>query len=361
MRVVLKGIDTAVKKLADGSTRTYFYAWRGGPRLSGQPGTAEFVASYNAAIATRPTHRKGETLESLVDSYLDSQDFDTKRDRTKADYRKLAKIIVAEFGDMPIKLLGDKRARGEFLEWRDRLAKKSPRQADYAFAVLALILAWAKDRGSIDTNPCEKAGKVYSAARADKVWRPDDEAAFLKIASPALSLAFHMAIWTGQRQGDLLALPWSAYDGSAIRLRQSKTGRSVVVPLGAPLRTVLAHTPRRSETILTTQAGTTWTSDGFSASWRKAALKAGIVGLTFHDLRGTAVLRLALAGCTVPEIATITGHSIKDVQSILDANYFHRDVALAESGIRKLELWAKSMEVSEPSSELETAEPLDSD
>lgn len=47
--------------------------------------------------------------------------------------------------------------------------------------------------------------------------------------------------------------------------------------------------------------------------------------------------RLALAECTVPEIATITGHSIRDVQSILDANYFHRDVALADSAIQKLE------------------------
>jgi integrase len=361
MRVVLKGIDTAVKRLADGSTRTYHYAWRGGPRLDGKPGTAEFVASYNAAIATRPTRRKGETLAALVDSYLASQDFDKKRDRTKADYRKLARIIVAEFGDMPIKLLADKRARGEFLGWRDRLAKKSPRQADYAFAVLALMLAWAKDRGSIDANPCEKAGKVYSATRADKVWRPDDEAAFLKTASPALSLALLMAVSTGQRQGDLLALQWSAYDGSTIRLRQSKTGRAVVIPIGAPLKVALASTPRRAETILTTLAGQTWTSDGFSASWRKAALKAGIVGLTFHDLRGTAVLRLALAGCTVPEIATITGHSIKDVQSILDANYFHRDVALAESGIRKLEAWAKSKENSEPSSELETEGALDND
>jgi integrase len=69
----------------------------------------------------------------------------------------------------------------------------------------------------------------------------------------------------------------------------------------------------------------------------RPASNAKAAGLTFHDLRGTAVLRLALAGCTVPEIATITGHSIRDVQSILDSNYFHRDVALAESGIRKLE------------------------
>ena len=89
-------------------------------------------------------------------------------------------------------------------------------------------------------------------------------------------------------------------------------------------------------TILTTQAGLTWAADGFNASRRKAAINAKVAGLTFHDLRGTAVLRLALAGCTVPELATITGHSIR-VQSILDGNYFHRGAALAESGIRKLE------------------------
>jgi integrase len=218
----------------------------------------------------------------------------------------------------------------------NNLATRSRRQADYAWTVLALILSWARGRGTIDTNPCERGGKVYSATRADKVWREDDEAAFLKISSPALSLAFLMAVWTGQRQGDLLALTWTAYDGARIRLRQGKTGRYVVVPVGAPLKAALDATPRRAVTILTTQAGLTWTPDGFGASWRKATRKAGIKGLTFHDLRGT-VLRLALASCTVPEIATITGHSIRDVQSILDSNYFHRDVALAESGIRKLE------------------------
>jgi hypothetical protein len=172
-RVRLKGIDTAHKRLADGSIRTYFYAWRGGPRLVGEPGCADFVASYNDAIATRPTHHSGKTLATIVDAYLDSQDFTGKRDRTRADYRKITHRIVSEFGDMPIKVVEDRRTRGVFLEWRDRLAKQSKRQADYAFAVLALILAWAKNRGAIDSNPCERAGKVYSAARADKVWRED--------------------------------------------------------------------------------------------------------------------------------------------------------------------------------------------
>ena len=39
--------------------------------------------------------------------------------------------------------------------------------------------------------------------------------------------------------------------------------------------------------------------------------KAGITGLTFHDLRGSAVVRLALADATVPQIATFTGHSLR--------------------------------------------------
>jgi hypothetical protein len=72
------------------------------------------------------------------------------------DYRKIARKIVAEFGDMPLSLLADKRTRGEFLQWRDNLAKHSRRQADYAWTVLALILSWAKGRGTIDVNPCER-------------------------------------------------------------------------------------------------------------------------------------------------------------------------------------------------------------
>jgi hypothetical protein len=49
------------------------------------------------------------------------------------------------------------------------------------------------------------------------------------------------------------------------------------------------------------------------------------------------VTRLALAGATEAEIATITGHTLRDVRSILDSNYLHRDPALAETAIKKLE------------------------
>src|SRR5262245_7180079 len=66
--------------------------------------------------------------------------------------------------------------------------------------------------------------------------------------------------------------------------------------------------------ILTSTVNRPWTPDGFRASWRKACAKAGIVGVTFNDLRGTAVTRLALCGCTEAEIATITSHNLRDVR-----------------------------------------------
>jgi integrase len=108
----------------------------------------------------------------------------------------------------------------------------------------------------------------------------------------------------------------------------------VAIPVGAPLKIALDMTVRRSTIILTNSDGKPWTSDGFRASWSKAA---GVVGVTFHDLRGTAVTRLALAGCTEAEIATITGHSLLSVRAILDTHYLSRVPALGESAIRKLE------------------------
>jgi hypothetical protein len=58
--------------------------------------------------------------------------------------------------------------------------------------------------------------------------------------------------------------------------------------------------------------------------------------VTFNYLRGTAVTRLALAGSKEAEIATITGHSLSEVNSILDKHYLNCDPQLAENAIRKL-------------------------
>ena len=61
------------------------------------------------------------------------------------------------------------------------------------------------------------------------------------MASPQMALAIKLALGQG-KEGDLLRLTWKAYDGQFICLRQSKTGVRVVIPVGAPLKTILdAH------------------------------------------------------------------------------------------------------------------------
>jgi hypothetical protein len=56
-----------------------------------------------------------------------------------------------------------------------------------------------------------------------------------------------------------------------------------------------------------------------------------------NDIRGIAVTRLALSDCTVPQIAAITGHSLRDVQEILDTHYLGGSMELAEQAILKLD------------------------
>ena len=337
MRIRLKGLHRVRMRLADGTITTYWYAWRGGPRLDGEPGSSEFMLSYNAAIA-QGSPRSPDTLDIVLDKFQDSEEFRSLAPRTQSDYRKLLRAIAHEFGDFPISALLDVGARGVFLQWRDGLAKRSHRQADYAWSVLARTFSWALDRRLVKVNPCEKGRRLYKASRGDKVWSDEDEAAFLRVASEPLRLAMILALWTGQRQGDLLRLPWSSYDGQMIRLKQGKTGARVTVPVGAPLKAALDATRKRGPLILMNTRGRAWTANGFHASWRKACVAAEVSGVTFHDLRGTAVLRLFLAGGTEAEIATITGHSLRDVRSILDSHYFCRDVALAQSAITKLEI-----------------------
>ena len=337
MRVRLKGINSITKKLADGTRRTYWYAWKGGPPLRGEPGTPEFVHSYNEAIARKVTPPRG-TLLSVLQQYQASEDFTGLAESTRHGYIGLVRRIEQAFGDFPLSALTDRRTRGVFMSWRDRYSVNSGRrQADYAWTVLARILSWGLDRGLVLANPCERGGRLYRGTRREIVWSAADEALFLERAPAQLHLPLLLALWTGQRQGDLLRLPWSAYDGTHIRLRQGKTGARVVIPVGARLKAALDATPKLSPLILVKRDGKPWTSAGFQTSWCRACKRVGLIGLTYHDLRGTAVTRLAIAGATEAEIATITGHSLRSVRAILDAHYLARDPVLAESAIAKLE------------------------
>jgi hypothetical protein len=169
MRVRLKGLNRITKRLADGTRRTYWYAWKGGPALRGEPGTPEFIASYNEAVATKIAPPTG-VLFALLFRFQESAEFQFGiSPRTRRDYIKQIKRIEKAFGDFPIKALADPRSRAVFLDWRDKLAQTSLRQADYAYGTLARVLSWAHNRGLIAQNPCSKGGKLYHGSRASKI------------------------------------------------------------------------------------------------------------------------------------------------------------------------------------------------
>ena len=368
MRVHLKGIARAIHRRADGTTYTYWYAWRGGPRLEGEPGSREFAASYQRAVAARPA-ANSMTLADLTHEYSASAHFGKLAPRTRADYIKKLAAIDAKLGDMPLSACERKETRGVLKRWRDELAAASERQADYMWSVLSAVFTHGIEYGHITTNPCARGGRLYEGSRVEVLWTSPQIGAFLAQKQYAhLHLPLLIGLWTGQREGDILRMPWSAYDGEVIRLKQRKGHRRgkrarasiVVIPVAAPLKAALdaALAARRSaqvsplhldaEPVCLSSEGTPWREgragfNGFISSFKKAKEIAGIEGVNFGDLRGTAVTRLALAGSTVPEICAITGHSHDEANRVLQEHYLNRDPKLAWAAIRKLEAYTAAM------------------
>jgi integrase len=157
-----------------------------------------------------------------------------------------------------------------------------------------------------------------------------------------MQLAMVLALHTGQRQGDILRFAWTQYDGTAIALRQGKAkrlgriGPTIRVPCTKALKATLDIAPRRAAVILATKTGLAFKKRYFASQWEATCKAAGIADLHFHDIRGTTVTMLFQAGCNLGEIVSITGHTLRRAQEILD-KYLARTSKMADSGIAKFE------------------------
>lgn len=198
-----------------------------------------------------------------MEACLVSAKFEALSPRTQKDHRRNADVVLKEFGRGPIAAFEDKRIRADIIKWRNELAKRSPRQADYALATLRLVLSYADDCGQISNNHAKGIEKIYRHNRSDKRWEDADIEAIIQHATPEMSLALRLALDTAQRQSDLICLTWTQFDGRRIHLRQRKTKTPVSVPCTELLRAQLENTLRRAITILTGQRGRPWTADGF--------------------------------------------------------------------------------------------------
>ena len=104
--------------------------------------------------------------------------------------------------------------------------------------------------------------------------------------------------------------------------RQSNSRRHVRLKVSGELKFVLDDTKREAVTILSTaRDNRSWTNDGFRSLWGKACARAGIEGLTFHDLCGTFVTLAYRVGSSIKEIAEVSGHSKRDAESTIKRHY----------------------------------------
>jgi integrase len=356
VRVRLKGINTVKKRLADGSVKVYRYHRATGKLLQGEPGSPEFIESFGAIAKskTRSPTPSSDTFSDIVVRYKDSEVFKVLAERTKLEYGRLLLAVENEFGTLPSSALNDPDVVRDFLEYQDAIAKAhGPREADNRLSVTSAILTWAKDRKYISYNHLRSFKRLYFSDRSEIIWLPEHVFAFMDNAVPELQPALILAANTALRESDLLKLKWSAYREGWLIVRIGKSrrkgsrGRLVEIPCTKSLRRMLDKMPRVSEYILTTRTKQPFKIRYFSRLWHDTMVKAGIseislegveepVALHFNDLRGTAITLLSEAGCTPQEIATITGHSLKYVNHILE-KYLARTKGLARRAIQKFE------------------------
>src|SRR5262245_31367790 len=291
VKVNLRGIAKVTAK-----GRTYYYAWRGGPRLRGELGSPEFIASYNEAHENLRRPDTGR-FRSVVTLYRASDDYEKKlAASTKRNWAPWLDRIGFYFGDLRIAQFDrPEKIRPVIRRWRNQWAD-TPRTADYALQVLSRVLSYAVDPlGKIAANPCDGIKHLYSVDRSEIIWTESDIAEFKAVCSGELADAVDLAAHTGLRLGDLIRLSRSHVGQDAVTLTtgKSRRRRTVIIPLYDDLRAVLARIPKRATTILTSARQRPWTASGLSTAVQRAKEAANWEerDLHFHDLRGTAATK----------------------------------------------------------------------
>lgn len=157
---------------------------------------------------------------------------------------------------------------------------------------------------------------------------PDQEAKLLKAASEArysdssLYPIVVLALNTAMRSNEIKTLRWSQIDlvQRSLVVGKSKTeaGSGRLIPLNqsavAALVTWASRTPEASPEHFVFPACENHKTEpsrpvtSFRTAWRNATKSAGIPGLRFHDLRHTAITKLAESMASEQTIMAIAGH-----------------------------------------------------
>lgn len=324
----LVGVHKVTIKRSDGDPVVYYYAWRGkgAPRIHAKPGTKAFTQEYVRLTRDREKESVEGSIGSLIDEYRATARYKALSPATRRDYERMFGAIRNEFGTFPRAGIEARGSRRIFLTWRDEM-KDAPRSADMHIALLSRLFAWAKDNEIILRNPLERVERLHEGTRRDIVWSAEQLSTLVSEAVPHIRDVALMALWTMQRQADLLTMPTLAFDDENVMIRQQKTGARIRVRAAPEILPILRRAKDANrQRVLVNSFGQNWSSSGFRASWRKEMARLKITGVTFHDLRGTAIT-YAYANLDrsheekIRLIAEISGHSKEDAEAIIRRHY----------------------------------------
>ncbi|RUM42980.1 MAG: hypothetical protein DSY80_06350 [Desulfocapsa sp.] len=278
-------------------------------RLPGTPHDQDFWDAYHKASDTR--EQQDGLFSSLIRDYQKSPEFKAKAPKTAKEYSRYFEIIRHHWGHLPVV---DLRPRN-VLELRDLYAE-TPAKSNYLIRSLSLLISWGIPRGYETVNPCSDIPKFKVGTHVP--WPAEAIKYFSRHARKEMWEAAALALYSGQRQGDVLKMQWKDIKDDLISVKQDKTKKLLVIPVHSELREVLDKVDRNSDYILTNSRKTPWSS-GFKASWTKQMAQPEMTrlkeaGLVFHGLRKSAVVILLEAGCTDAQVGAVTGQTRQMVE-----------------------------------------------
>lgn len=315
----LKLPDHVHRTVARGHEYFTFQKGRGtkaaGPRNKlPHPSDPTFWPVYYAVSNTEAPKPASGTFAALIAAYRgeserQNPEWENLAEKTKVEWRRYHERIGAAWGPLQVEDLEPKHV----LALRDKFAD-TPAAANNLLRCLSSMLGWSVPRGWRSDNPCLHVNKLKGSVPYPP-WPWEVIETIREKAPVELWWVGALALYSGQRQGDVLGMKWSDIRGGVMSVVQEKTGDRVEVPVHRDLAPILATIPKRSIYILTSSNGTPWTQDSFRTSWGRMTERLSLpTGFVFHGLRKSAVVMLLEAGCTDAEVGAVTGQSRKMVE-----------------------------------------------
>ena len=198
-----------------------------------------------------------------------------------------------------------------------RLSEVSEATANKDLRHLQASLTRAVRRGYLAENPAKAVRPVREAEKAIRVLSPEEVGELLDACpTPWWRALVAVAVTTGMRRGELLALRWEDVDleDRTVRVEntpehKTKSRRRRALALPEPVCGLLRGLPRRGDLVFAGQDGTSIRGDTASKAFAEIVEDAGIDYCTLHDLRRTFVSHLARAGVNAALVQKLAGHS----------------------------------------------------